>query len=85
MHAMCHDPGCQATPGVSNAFNSVNRQAALHNIFRLCPPLTQIFISLLLNFFIIFLAMVTNDDCDLSNVIILQHQPNVIIIDNLMV
>ena len=29
----------------SNAFNSVNRQAALHNILRLCPPLAQILIN----------------------------------------
>ena len=35
------DPGSQAVLLVdaSNAFNSVNRQAALHNILRLCPPL----------------------------------------------
>ena len=27
----------------SNAFNALNRKAALHNIPRLCPPLAQIF------------------------------------------
>ena len=31
--------------GASNAFNSVNCQAALHNILRLCPPLAQILIN----------------------------------------
>ncbi len=29
----------------SNAFNSLNRQAALHNIQRLCPPLATILIN----------------------------------------
>ena len=29
----------------SNAFNSVNRQAALHNILRFCPPLAWILIN----------------------------------------
>jgi len=28
-----------------NAFNSVNQQAALHNILLLCPPLAQILIN----------------------------------------
>ena len=27
----------------SNAFNALNRKAALHNVPRLCPPLAQIF------------------------------------------
>ena len=44
VHAVCqlfHDPGSQAVLLVdaSNAFNSVNRQAALHNILRICPSL----------------------------------------------
>ena len=47
MQQLFHDPGCQAALLVdaSNAFNSVNRQAALHNILRLCPPLAQILIN----------------------------------------
>ena len=42
-----HDPGSQAVLLVdaSNAFNSVNRQAALHNILRICPSLAQILIN----------------------------------------
>ena len=41
------DPGSQAVLLVdaSNAFNSVNRQAALHNILRICPSLAQILIN----------------------------------------
>ena len=41
------DPSLQAVLLVdaSNAFNSVNRQAALHNILRLCPPLARILIN----------------------------------------
>ena len=41
------DPGSQAVLLVdaSNAFNSVNRQAALHNFLRLCPPLARILIN----------------------------------------
>ena len=50
VHAVCQlffDPESHAAllVGASNAFNSVNRQAALHNILRLCPPLAQILIS----------------------------------------
>ena len=42
-----HNPSSQAVLLVdaSNAFNSVNRQAALHNILRLCPPLARILIN----------------------------------------
>ena len=30
----------------TNAFNALNRQAALHNIRRLCPPIATILINL---------------------------------------
>ena len=41
MRQLFHDPGSQAVLLVdaSNAFNSVNGQAALHNILRICPSL----------------------------------------------
>ena len=41
------DPSLQAVllMDASNAFNSVNRQAALHNILRLCPQLARILIN----------------------------------------
>jgi len=50
IHAVRHlfqDPGSHAAFLVeaSNAFNSVNRQAALHNILCLCLPLAQILIN----------------------------------------
>ena len=47
MRQLFQDLGCQAALLVdaSNALNSVNRQAALHNILRLCPSLAQILIN----------------------------------------
>ena len=47
MRQLFHDPGSQAVLLVdaSNAFNSVNRQAALHNILRIRPSLAQILIN----------------------------------------
>ena len=47
VHRLFFDPESQAALLVdaSNAFNSVNRQAALHNILQLCPPFAQILIN----------------------------------------
>jgi len=50
VHAVRHlfwDPGSHAVllVDVSNVFNSINQQAALYNIFHLCPPLAQILIN----------------------------------------
>ena len=47
VHAMRHIFEDPLTEGVllvdaTNAFNTINRQAALHNIASLCPPLSQI-------------------------------------------
>ena len=50
VHSMRHMFQDSNTEGVllvdaTNAFNSINRQAALHNIRMLCPPLAQILIN----------------------------------------
>ena len=47
VHQLLFDPESQAALIVdaSNAFNSVNQQAALHSILRFCPPLAQILIN----------------------------------------
>ena len=47
MRQLFHDPGSQAVLLVdtSSAFNSVNRQAAFHNILCICPFLAQILIN----------------------------------------
>ena len=47
MHQLFHDLGSQAFLLVDalDALNSVNRQAALHNILRNCPSLAQILIN----------------------------------------
>ena len=50
VHAVCqlfYDLESQAVLLVdaSNAFNSVNQQAALHNILHICPSLVQILIN----------------------------------------
>ena len=47
-HAMDNLFGCPSDQGIllidaSNAFNSLNRIAALHNIQRTCPALSQVF------------------------------------------
>ena len=47
VHQLFHDLESQAVllADASSAFNSVNRQAALHNILCICPSFAQILIN----------------------------------------
>ena len=47
MRKIFQDPDTEAALLVdaTNAFNSINRQAALHNVSVICPPLGQVLIN----------------------------------------
>ena len=59
MREVFDDPSTEAVLLVdaSNAFNSLNRQVALHNMQSLCPPLANILLTLIVMLFLRLLTI----------------------------